>query len=94
MPPCSWGQEAPGAGRNRSVKGDLMTVRRVPVPKEVSAGGLRCVGSFDRWIVGVTPSMDRSSAAYCRDADGGCKSFPACLYAGFEGDLIYFVPDD
>ncbi|KXG28823.1 uncharacterized protein LOC110435489 [Sorghum bicolor] len=24
---------------------------------------------------------------------GGCKSFPAGLYRGVEGDLIYFVPD-
>ncbi|CAL4980244.1 unnamed protein product [Urochloa decumbens] len=24
---------------------------------------------------------------------GGCKSFPASLYDGLEGDLIYFVPD-
>ncbi|KAJ1276141.1 hypothetical protein BS78_05G191600 [Paspalum vaginatum] len=54
-----------------SIKGDLMPVRRVPVPREVAADDLRCVGSFDRWIVGVTPSMDRShSAVYHRDADG------------------------
>lgn len=25
---------------------------------------------------------------------GGCKSFPAGLHGGVEGDLIYFVPDD
>jgi hypothetical protein len=25
---------------------------------------------------------------------GGCKSFPAGLHDGVEGDLIYFVPDD
>ncbi|KAJ1276147.1 hypothetical protein BS78_05G191800 [Paspalum vaginatum] len=52
-----------------SIKGDLMLVRQVPVPREVAADDLRCVGSFDRWIVGVTPSMDRS-AMYHRDADG------------------------
>ncbi|WVZ50746.1 hypothetical protein U9M48_001971 [Paspalum notatum var. saurae] len=54
-----------------SVEGDPMPVRRVPVPREVSADDLRCVGSFDRWLVGVTPSMDRSDKYY-RDADGEC----------------------
>ncbi|BAS88611.1 Os04g0329650 [Oryza sativa Japonica Group] len=26
--------------------------------------------------------------------NGGCKSFPAGLHHGVEGDHIYFVPDD
>uniref|UniRef100_A0A0E0KP14 KIB1-4 beta-propeller domain-containing protein n=1 Tax=Oryza punctata TaxID=4537 RepID=A0A0E0KP14_ORYPU len=52
-------------------KGDLMPVRRVPVPKEVAADELRCVGSFDGWLVGATPNKDRSDE-YNRDADGEC----------------------
>uniref|UniRef100_A0A0E0G7B7 KIB1-4 beta-propeller domain-containing protein n=1 Tax=Oryza nivara TaxID=4536 RepID=A0A0E0G7B7_ORYNI len=54
-----------------SDKGDLMPVRCVPVPKEVAADDLRCVGSFDGWLVGVTPNKDRSDE-YNRDADGDC----------------------
>ncbi|OEL23957.1 hypothetical protein BAE44_0015024 [Dichanthelium oligosanthes] len=54
-----------------SEKGELMPVRRVPVPKEVPADGLRCVGSFDGWLVAVTPSKDCSDRFY-RDADGEC----------------------
>jgi DNA-binding cell septation regulator SpoVG len=51
-----------------SDKGDLMAVRRVPVPKEVGADDLRCVGSFDGWLVAVTPSKDRSDE-YFRDCE-------------------------
>lgn len=54
-----------------SDKGDLMPVRCVPVPKEVAADDLRCVGSFHGWLVGVTPNKDRSDE-YNRDADGDC----------------------
>ncbi|OEL23956.1 hypothetical protein BAE44_0015026, partial [Dichanthelium oligosanthes] len=54
-----------------STHGELMPVRRVPVTKEVAADDLRCVGSFDGWLVAVTPSKDRSDRFY-RDADGEC----------------------
>jgi hypothetical protein len=54
-----------------SDKGDLMAVRRVPVLKEVGADDLRCVGSFDGWLVGVTPNKDRSDE-YFRGCDGEC----------------------
>jgi hypothetical protein len=52
-----------------SDRGELMPVRRVPVPKEVAADDLRCVGSFDGWLVGVTPSKKRRRGVF-RDADG------------------------
>ncbi|CAL4980262.1 unnamed protein product [Urochloa decumbens] len=51
--------------------GELMPVRRVPVPKEVAADDLSCVGSFDGWLVGVTPSKERSQKCF-RDTDGEC----------------------
>ncbi|CAL4983707.1 unnamed protein product [Urochloa decumbens] len=54
-----------------SENGELMPVRRVPVPKEVAADDLRCVGSFDGWLVGVTPSKKRNDKYY-RDGDGEC----------------------
>ncbi|CAL4980269.1 unnamed protein product [Urochloa decumbens] len=50
---------------------ELMPVRRVPVPKEVAADDPRCVGSFDGWLAGVTPSKKRSDKCF-RDADGEC----------------------
>ncbi|CAO2146795.1 unnamed protein product [Urochloa humidicola] len=54
-----------------SENGELMPVRRVPVPKEVAADDLRCVVSFDGWLVGVTPSKKHSDECF-RDADGEC----------------------
>ncbi|CAL4983693.1 unnamed protein product [Urochloa decumbens] len=52
-----------------SESGELMPVRHVPVPKEVAADDLRCVGSFDGWLLGVTPSKERSQKCF-RDTDG------------------------
>lgn len=54
-----------------SVKGELTPPRRVPVPKEVEADDIRCVGSFGEWLMGVTPSKERSDEYY-RDSDGEC----------------------
>ncbi|KAL6653983.1 hypothetical protein ACP70R_007448 [Stipagrostis hirtigluma subsp. patula] len=54
-----------------SPKGTFTPVRRVPVPKGVAADDLRCVGSCDGWLVGVTPSKNRSDEYY-RDSDSGC----------------------
>ncbi|CAL4992095.1 unnamed protein product [Urochloa decumbens] len=54
-----------------SKNGEMMPVRRVPVPKEVAADDLRCVGSFDGWLVGATPSK-KCNDKYYRDADGEC----------------------
>ncbi|TVU00375.1 hypothetical protein EJB05_54196 [Eragrostis curvula] len=54
-----------------SAKRDLMPARRVLVPKEVAADDIRCVGSFDGWLVGMTPSKNRVDE-YERSADGEC----------------------
>lgn len=54
-----------------SDKGGLMAVWRAPVPSLVGADDVRCVGSVDGWLVGVTPSQDRRDEYY-RDSDGEC----------------------
>ncbi|KAL6653980.1 hypothetical protein ACP70R_007445 [Stipagrostis hirtigluma subsp. patula] len=47
--------------------GTMTSARRVPIPKEMQDSVTRCVGSFDSWLVGVTPSKDH--------ADGDCDCF-------------------
>ncbi|CAL4980265.1 unnamed protein product [Urochloa decumbens] len=69
-----------------SEKGELMPVRCVSVPKEVAADDLRCVGSFDGWLVGVTPSKKRNDKYY-RDADGECF-----LVNAFSRKVIHLPP--
>ncbi|CAM0873905.1 unnamed protein product [Alopecurus aequalis] len=49
-----------------SSDGALTAVRRLPLPKELVADGVRWMGSFQGWLVGVQPSK------YCRGADGKC----------------------
>ncbi|TVU03083.1 hypothetical protein EJB05_51411 [Eragrostis curvula] len=53
-----------------SSRGELRLLRRVPIPEEVGADRVRFVGSFDGWLVGVTPSKDRSE--FYKHADGEC----------------------
>ena len=40
------------------------------MPQEVAADDVRCVGSFQGWLVGVAPVNDRG--AYYRKFDGEC----------------------
>ena len=72
---------------------------RVQMPQEVAAGDVRCVGSFQGWLVGVAPVRDHG--AYYRKFDGECfmvNAFShevvrlppvANLEFGFRGGLIF-----
>ena len=51
---------------------------RVQMPQEVAAGDVRCVGSFQGWLVGVAPVRDHG--AYYRKFDGECFMVNAFSY--------------
>ncbi|KAM0911365.1 hypothetical protein ACQ4PT_013523 [Festuca glaucescens] len=42
-----------------SPDGTMTGTRRIPVPKEVAALEVRCVGSFEGWLAGVRPNKGR-----------------------------------
>lgn len=45
---------------------EMTVVRRIPLPEAVAAEDVRCVGSFEGWLVGAQPSRQ------CKYADGEC----------------------
>uniref|UniRef100_A0ACD5X1P0 Uncharacterized protein n=1 Tax=Avena sativa TaxID=4498 RepID=A0ACD5X1P0_AVESA len=64
-----------------SPDGAMTGMRRIPVPKEVAADDVRCVGSFEGWLAGVRPNKGRYFG------DGKCF-----LMNAFSRDVVHLPP--